>query len=57
PSGKKLASAVTTQEPIKSEPDNRPKGKEYCKVIFPYEAQNEDELTIREGEIVIIVNK
>ncbi|XP_078415522.1 SH3 domain-containing kinase-binding protein 1 isoform X3 [Cetorhinus maximus] len=57
PPGKKLASAVSSQEPIKSDPDNRPKGKEYCKVLFPYEAQNEDELTIREGEIVIIINK
>ncbi|XP_067848753.1 SH3 domain-containing kinase-binding protein 1 isoform X2 [Heptranchias perlo] len=57
PSGRKLPSAVSSQEPIKSEPDNRPKGKEYCKVLFPYEAQNEDELTIREGDIVIIINK
>lgn len=31
--------------------------KEYCKVIFPYEAQNEDELTIKEGDIVTLVNK
>uniref|UniRef100_UPI00398F1B32 SH3 domain-containing kinase-binding protein 1 isoform X2 n=1 Tax=Pristiophorus japonicus TaxID=55135 RepID=UPI00398F1B32 len=57
PSGRKLPSAVSSQEPIKSEPESRPKGKEYCKVLFPYEAQNEDELTIREGEIVIIINK
>ncbi|XP_048458484.1 SH3 domain-containing kinase-binding protein 1, partial [Rhincodon typus] len=56
-SGKKLASAVSSQEPTKSESDSRPKGKEYCKVLFPYEAQNDDELTIREGEIVIIINK
>ncbi|XP_048397306.1 SH3 domain-containing kinase-binding protein 1 isoform X2 [Stegostoma tigrinum] len=56
-SGKKLASAVSSQEPTKSESDTRPKGKEYCKVLFPYEAQNDDELTIREGEIVIIINK
>ncbi|XP_067896481.1 SH3 domain-containing kinase-binding protein 1 [Heterodontus francisci] len=57
PSGRKLASAMSSQEPMKSEPDSRSKGKEYCKVLFPYEAQNEDELTIREGEIVIIISK
>ncbi|XP_069745912.1 SH3 domain-containing kinase-binding protein 1 [Narcine bancroftii] len=58
PSGKKLPVAAPSQEPTKAEPDSKPnKGKEYCKVLFPYEAQNEDELTIREGEIVTIINK
>ncbi|XP_051869509.1 SH3 domain-containing kinase-binding protein 1 [Pristis pectinata] len=57
PPGKKLPVAASSQEPPKSEPDSKPKGKEYCKVLFPYEAQNEDELTIREGEIVTIINK
>uniref|UniRef100_A0A8C4S3M1 Osteoclast-stimulating factor 1 n=1 Tax=Erpetoichthys calabaricus TaxID=27687 RepID=A0A8C4S3M1_ERPCA len=32
-------------------------GKEYCKVLFPYEAQNEDELTIKEGDIITILWK
>lgn len=32
-------------------------GRELCKVLFPYEAQNEDELTIKEGEIINIVTK
>uniref|UniRef100_A0A672Q368 Osteoclast-stimulating factor 1 n=1 Tax=Sinocyclocheilus grahami TaxID=75366 RepID=A0A672Q368_SINGR len=31
--------------------------KELCKVIFPYEAQNEDELSIKEGDIVTVINK
>lgn len=31
--------------------------KDYCKVIFPYEAQNDDELTIKEGDIVTLINK
>ncbi|NXC16137.1 SH3K1 protein, partial [Corythaeola cristata] len=31
--------------------------KEYCKVIFPYEAQNDDELTIREGDVVTLISK
>ncbi|TTX55687.1 SH3 domain-containing kinase-binding protein 1 [Bagarius yarrelli] len=31
--------------------------KEFCKVLFPYDAQNEDELSIKEGDIVSIVSK
>lgn len=57
PSTKKVLPMVPTQESLKSEPDSRTKGKEYCKVLFPYEAQNEDELTIKEGDIVIIRSK
>lgn len=34
-----------------------PAGREQCKVLFPYEAQNEDELSIKEGEIVNIITK
>uniref|UniRef100_A0A452I6X1 SH3 domain-containing kinase-binding protein 1 n=1 Tax=Gopherus agassizii TaxID=38772 RepID=A0A452I6X1_9SAUR len=55
--GKKLPPATAAQEPTKIEMDSRTKIKEYCKVIFPYEAQNEDELTIKEGDIVILINK
>uniref|UniRef100_A0A8C8SKY3 SH3 domain containing kinase binding protein 1 n=1 Tax=Pelusios castaneus TaxID=367368 RepID=A0A8C8SKY3_9SAUR len=55
--GKKLPPATATQEPTKVEMDSRTKTKEYCKVIFPYEAQNEDELTIKEGDIVTLINK
>ncbi|XP_074070393.1 SH3 domain-containing kinase-binding protein 1 isoform X6 [Macrotis lagotis] len=55
--GKKLPPTAATQEPAKIEMENRTKSKDYCKVIFPYEAQNEDELTIREGDIVTLVNK
>ncbi|XP_051969896.1 SH3 domain-containing kinase-binding protein 1 isoform X1 [Xyrauchen texanus] len=42
---------------LKAEPDNKGKAKEFCKAIFPYEAQNEDELSIKEGEIVTIISK
>ncbi|XDV47616.1 hypothetical protein PO909_017200 [Leuciscus waleckii] len=56
PMVKKVAPAVT-QETMKAEPENKAKAKEFCKVIFPYEAQNEDELSIKEGDIVAIVNK
>uniref|UniRef100_A0A8C4S294 Osteoclast-stimulating factor 1 n=1 Tax=Erpetoichthys calabaricus TaxID=27687 RepID=A0A8C4S294_ERPCA len=38
--------ALTTLSPLK-----------YCKVLFPYEAQNEDELTIKEGDIITILWK
>ncbi|XP_078265591.1 SH3 domain-containing kinase-binding protein 1 isoform X3 [Rhinoraja longicauda] len=57
PSAKKVPVVASSQEPTKFDPDTKPKGKEYCKVLFPYEAQNEDELTIKEGEIVTIINK
>ncbi|XP_050953990.1 SH3 domain-containing kinase-binding protein 1 isoform X3 [Labeo rohita] len=53
---KKVVPAVA-QETMKTEPENKAKAKEFCKVIFPYEAQNEDELSIKEGDIVTIVSK
>ncbi|XP_053919923.1 SH3 domain-containing kinase-binding protein 1 isoform X10 [Cuculus canorus] len=55
--GKKLPPATATQEPTKIEVDGKTKTKEYCKVIFPYEAQNDDELTIREGDVVTLISK
>lgn len=55
--GKKLPPAASTPDPSKTEMDSRTKTKDYCKVIFPYEAQNDDELTIKEGDIVTLINK
>ncbi|XP_061121482.1 SH3 domain-containing kinase-binding protein 1 isoform X4 [Syngnathus typhle] len=52
----KTASAAAPDN-MKGDPDSRGKGRELCKVLFPYEAQNEDELTIKEGEIVAIITK
>ncbi|XP_069368200.1 SH3 domain-containing kinase-binding protein 1 isoform X2 [Paralichthys olivaceus] len=49
--------ASVAPETMKSEPDNKTKGREQCKVLFPYEAQNEDELAIKEGEIINIITK
>nr|XP_046226944.1 SH3 domain-containing kinase-binding protein 1 [Scatophagus argus] len=46
-----------TPETMKTEPDSKAKGREQCKVLFPYEAQNEDELSIKEGDIVNIITK
>ncbi|XP_070705400.1 CD2-associated protein isoform X2 [Pempheris klunzingeri] len=37
--------------------DSKPKGKEYCKVRFPFEATNEDELSIKDGDIIHILSK
>lgn len=37
--------------------DSKPKAKEYCKVTFGFEATNEDELSIKEGDIIHILSK
>ncbi|XP_073421975.1 SH3 domain-containing kinase-binding protein 1 isoform X2 [Dendrobates tinctorius] len=55
--GKKIPPTMASQESLKMEAENKSKTKDYCKVLFPYEALNEDELTIREGDIVLVVNK
>ncbi|XP_024593766.1 SH3 domain-containing kinase-binding protein 1 isoform X1 [Neophocaena asiaeorientalis asiaeorientalis] len=55
--GKKLPPTAVTPDSSKTEMDSRTKAKDYCKVIFPYEAQNDDELTIKEGDIVTLINK
>lgn len=31
--------------------------KEFCKVLYPYEAANEDELTLVEGDIILLISK
>ncbi|KAE8279674.1 SH3 domain-containing kinase-binding protein 1 CD2-binding protein 3 [Larimichthys crocea] len=49
--------ASVAPETMKTEPDGKAKGREQCKVLFPYEAQNEDELSIKEGDIVNIITK
>ncbi|XP_034562415.1 SH3 domain-containing kinase-binding protein 1 isoform X2 [Notolabrus celidotus] len=49
--------ASVAPENMKTEPDGKAKGREQCKVLFPYEAQNEDELQLKEGEIVNIISK
>ncbi|XP_075903479.1 SH3 domain-containing kinase-binding protein 1 isoform X3 [Nelusetta ayraudi] len=49
--------AGVSTETMKSDPDSKAKGRELCKVLFAYEAQNEDELTLKEGEIINIITK
>ncbi|KAF3702566.1 CD2-associated protein Adapter protein CMS Cas ligand with multiple SH3 domains [Channa argus] len=41
----------------KVEGDNKFKAKEYCKVTFGFEATNEDELSLKEGDIIHILSK
>ncbi|KAM9444416.1 CD2-associated protein [Clarias gariepinus] len=42
---------------IEKDGDSKAKVKEYCKVIFNYEATNQDELDIKEGDIVHLISK
>ncbi|KAK2856573.1 hypothetical protein Q5P01_005308 [Channa striata] len=37
--------------------DNKSKAKEYCKVTFAFEATNEDELRLKEGDVIHILSK
>ncbi|XP_024909442.1 CD2-associated protein [Cynoglossus semilaevis] len=41
----------------KAEGDSKSKAKEYCKVLFPFEASNEDELSLKEGDIIHVLSK
>ncbi|XP_054915382.1 SH3 domain-containing kinase-binding protein 1 isoform X3 [Poeciliopsis prolifica] len=49
--------ASVAAETMKTEPDGKANVREQCKVLFPYEAQNEDELTLKEGDIINIITK
>ncbi|CAL1596493.1 unnamed protein product [Knipowitschia caucasica] len=49
--------ASTATETMKTEPECKTRGRELCKVLFPYEAQNEDELSLKEGEVINIITK
>ncbi|XP_036406495.1 CD2-associated protein isoform X1 [Megalops cyprinoides] len=37
--------------------ENKTKVKEYCKVIFPFDATNEDELSLKEGDVIQVLSK
>ncbi|XP_058796533.1 CD2-associated protein-like isoform X2 [Phymastichus coffea] len=44
--------------PVPEEAERQHKEKkEFCKVLFPYEAANDDELTIVEGDIITLLSK
>ncbi|KAI2652124.1 CD2-associated protein [Labeo rohita] len=50
---------LSTPEPPKGEKEAESKGKvkEYCKAIFTYEATNQDELDLKEGDIIHVLSK
>ncbi|XP_042189117.1 CD2-associated protein isoform X1 [Callorhinchus milii] len=54
----KQPTSVSTAEPVKkAEPENKQKVKEYCKALFSYEATNDDELNITEGDQILLIHK
>uniref|UniRef100_A0A8C4NI29 Osteoclast-stimulating factor 1 n=1 Tax=Dicentrarchus labrax TaxID=13489 RepID=A0A8C4NI29_DICLA len=44
-------------ESQRADGDGKSKAKEYCKVTFMFEATNEDELTIKEGDVLHVLSK
>uniref|UniRef100_A0A673K5Y8 Osteoclast-stimulating factor 1 n=1 Tax=Sinocyclocheilus rhinocerous TaxID=307959 RepID=A0A673K5Y8_9TELE len=50
---------LSTPEPPKGEKEAESKGKvkEYCKATFHYEATNQDELDLKEGDIIHVLSK
>ncbi|XP_010880974.1 CD2-associated protein isoform X3 [Esox lucius] len=55
PSVAKAAHSTTDSQ--KAEGDSKTKVKEYCKATFAFEATNEDELTLKEGDVIRILSK
>ncbi|XP_051581293.1 CD2-associated protein isoform X3 [Myxocyprinus asiaticus] len=49
---------LSTPDPPKGEKEAESKGKvkEYCKATFPYEATNQDELDLKEGDIIHVLS-
>ncbi|XP_041716418.1 CD2-associated protein isoform X1 [Coregonus clupeaformis] len=56
PSAAKPAHSITTDSQ-KAEGDSKAKVKEYCKATFSFESTNEDELTLKEGDVIQILSK
>ncbi|XP_071334653.1 CD2-associated protein isoform X2 [Trachinotus anak] len=56
PSAAKPAHPNTTDSQ-RADADSKSKAKEYCKVTFGFEATNEDELSLKEGDIIHILSK
>ncbi|XP_041720869.1 CD2-associated protein isoform X3 [Coregonus clupeaformis] len=56
PSAAKPAHSNATDSQ-KAEGDSKAKVKEYCKATFAFEATNEDELTLKEGDVIQILSK
>ncbi|XP_024233845.1 CD2-associated protein isoform X3 [Oncorhynchus tshawytscha] len=56
PSAAKPAHSNTTDSQ-KAEGDSKAKVKEYCKATFAFESTNEDELTLKDGDVIQILSK
>ncbi|KAM9421095.1 CD2-associated protein isoform 3-T3 [Salvelinus alpinus] len=56
PSAAKSAHSNVTDSQ-KAEGDSKAKVKEFCKATFAFEATNEDELTLKEGDVIQILSK
>ncbi|XP_069559167.1 CD2-associated protein isoform X1 [Brachyistius frenatus] len=56
PSAAKPAHANMTDSQ-RADGDGKSKAKEYCKVTFGFEGSNEDELTLKEGDIIQVLSK
>ncbi|XP_029352319.1 CD2-associated protein isoform X2 [Echeneis naucrates] len=56
PSAAKPAHPNTT-DLQRADADSKSKAKEYCKVLFTFEATNEDELSLKEGDIIHVLSK
>ncbi|XP_075057446.1 CD2-associated protein isoform X2 [Mixophyes fleayi] len=41
----------------RTETDSKPKAKEMCKALYPYEGVNDDELSFKEGDLIHVVSK
>ncbi|XP_034555203.1 CD2-associated protein [Notolabrus celidotus] len=52
-----LPSAAKPAHPNTTDGEDKSKAKEYCKVTFAFESTNEDELSIKEGEVIHILSK
>ncbi|XP_043918674.1 CD2-associated protein isoform X2 [Protopterus annectens] len=49
--------AKPSLETSKAEMENISKSKEYCKAVYSYEATNDDELSLKDGDIVLVLSK
>ena len=43
--------------PVSEDGDIKKEKKEFCRVLYPYDAANEDELTLAEGDIITVLSK
>ncbi|KAG8445744.1 hypothetical protein GDO86_010507 [Hymenochirus boettgeri] len=56
PSGTKLP-RTPSLDTSRTETDSKPKAKECCRALYNYDALNEDELSIKEGDIICLLSK